>query len=342
MDRPGGNLLVGSVRCVGIAHSIPLRLLRPRRSGDRLRKSGRPRSRLLTRLVRQRGLNTALLETAVLALGGWHRGVRYGLVGPRRQDVTVPKERVRLAPPSASNRIGALFSYVVETDSGFAPNPFFGSCTLACCKPKIRRAVGERLLRRSGRVDIRELRSAEPGFIRDQNMWVVGLAGASLRDRPRRSVVYAMQVTDVLDFESYFEEYPQKRPVRTAMATPADPTWHGDAIYTGNDPATARQLAPCTHSDGDREDEGNKHHDLDGRYVLVSDHFVYFGKDAPYVLVEEHLHHGRGHSSNHAPEAVMELESLLNGPWADLFNDQSDHRSVEVAARSSRACRGGR
>lgn len=41
---------------------------------------------------------------------------------------------------------GTLFSYVVETDSGFAPNPFFGVCTLARCKPSIRRAVGNRLV----------------------------------------------------------------------------------------------------------------------------------------------------------------------------------------------------
>jgi len=32
----------------------------------------------------------------------------------------------------------SVFSYVVKNDGGFAPNPFHGSCTLACCKPKIR------------------------------------------------------------------------------------------------------------------------------------------------------------------------------------------------------------
>ena len=34
-----------------------------------------------------------------------------------------------------------LFSYTVDTDSGFAPNPFGGICTLACCKPKIRQSA---------------------------------------------------------------------------------------------------------------------------------------------------------------------------------------------------------
>ena len=229
---------------------------------------------------------------------------------------------------------------MVATDTGFAPNPFFGVCTLACCKPVIRRSVGARLLEKSGSVDIRELRSAQPGYIRDQNIWVVGLAGVSLTDRLHRSVVYVMQVTDVLDFESYFEEHPEKRPKRDALATPADPAWHGDAIYTGNDPATARQSVPCTHSDGDHEDEGNKRIDLNGRFVLVSDHFVYFGKDAPYVPLEKQLHHGIGHGSNHSPEAIAELESLLNGQWADLFNDP--HERPSTPGNSAPGCRGSR
>ncbi len=31
-----------------------------------------------------------------------------------------------------------LFSYIVARDYGFAPNPFYGFCTLATCKPRIR------------------------------------------------------------------------------------------------------------------------------------------------------------------------------------------------------------
>jgi len=38
-----------------------------------------------------------------------------------------------------------LYLYVIEHDKGFAPNPFFGACTLAACKPQIRESavVGE-------------------------------------------------------------------------------------------------------------------------------------------------------------------------------------------------------
>ncbi|MBL7177318.1 MAG: DUF4976 domain-containing protein [Desulfobacteraceae bacterium] len=47
-----------------------------------------------------------------------------------------------------------LFSYIVKPDSGFSPNPFWGYCTLACCKPTIRR-------------------TAKPGD------WIVGLSSKS-------------------------------------------------------------------------------------------------------------------------------------------------------------------
>ena len=42
-----------------------------------------------------------------------------------------------------------VYVYILAADGGFAPNPFFGWCTLACCKPAIRRrAQGWRLGRR--------------------------------------------------------------------------------------------------------------------------------------------------------------------------------------------------
>jgi len=51
-----------------------------------------------------------------------------------------------------------LFSYVIREDTGLAPNPFYGVCTLNCCKPDIRR-------------------TAEVGD------WVAGLVGSNQRGR---------------------------------------------------------------------------------------------------------------------------------------------------------------
>ena len=32
----------------------------------------------------------------------------------------------------------AIYSYIITRDYGFAPNPFYGICTLATCKPRVR------------------------------------------------------------------------------------------------------------------------------------------------------------------------------------------------------------
>ena len=44
--------------------------------------------------------------------------------------------------PASLVRSGTrLFTYVVDTDSGFAPNPEGNYCSLATCKPKIRKTA---------------------------------------------------------------------------------------------------------------------------------------------------------------------------------------------------------
>ena len=70
-----------------------------------------------------------------------------------------------------------IYVYVLKHDSGFAPNPFHGWCTLACCKPTIRR-------------------KARPGD------WVVGITPRDLHNR----VAYAMKVDESLTFEEYWSD----------------------------------------------------------------------------------------------------------------------------------------
>ena len=70
-----------------------------------------------------------------------------------------------------------LFSYVVARDFGFAPNPFYGICSLATCKPRIRCAanVGD---------------------------WIVG-TGSKKRGR-QNFFVYVMRVTDSYTYNEYW------------------------------------------------------------------------------------------------------------------------------------------
>jgi hypothetical protein len=86
-----------------------------------------------------------------------------------------------------AKRTPNLFSYIVTTDNGFAPNPFGGICTLACAKPNIRR-------------------NANVGD------WIIGTTPPPNRGR----LVFAMRVDRGLPFEMYwdFPEYECKKPAK--------------------------------------------------------------------------------------------------------------------------------
>ncbi len=75
--------------------------------------------------------------------------------------------------------MSTLFSYCIPYDDGAAPNPFWGLCTLAICKPRIRQ-------------------SAKIGD------WVVGTgSAASPVGDVTGKVVYAILVTQKMTMEDY-------------------------------------------------------------------------------------------------------------------------------------------
>lgn len=160
-----------------------------------------------------------------------------------------------------------LFSYTVACDSGAAPNPFHGLCTLAICKPGIRRI-------------------ARPGD------WVVGLGS---RSAPQGNlggrVVYAMCVERCISMGEY-DLQREHWPHRVPSFDSADPrTRLGDCIYDYSHGEPPRQR-PGVH------DSGNMENDLGGRNVLLSRDFYYFGANAIALPVELlAIQHGRGHKS---------------------------------------------
>jgi len=162
-----------------------------------------------------------------------------------------------------------LYSYCLRYDHGAAPNPFWEICTLAICKPAIRRTAG----------------------IGD---WIVGLGSAnSPVGNVSDSVVYAMKVTDKRGFWGYDlfcqSNYPGKIP-----------DWRnsdfkrrvGDCIYdfsNGNLP----KIRLSVH------DEQNRKTDLSGEHILISNHFYYFG-NKPEKLPESLrsiIHNQQGHKA---------------------------------------------
>src|SRR5712692_10528871 len=60
--------------------------------------------------------------------------------GELRLENCVQNDKLSATGVGKTNTV-KLYSYVVARDYGFAPNPFFGFCTLATCKPEIRKAA---------------------------------------------------------------------------------------------------------------------------------------------------------------------------------------------------------
>lgn len=151
-----------------------------------------------------------------------------------------------------------VYMYVVARDFGFAPNPFHGVCTLATCKPIIRR-------------------TAQVGD------WIIGMGGSKLK--ATRRCIYAMRVTDALTFDEYWEapEYRCKRPVRNGSRK----TIVGDNIYYRVGGMGDWQQEDSHHSQPDGTlDPLNTAHDTRTNRVLISRNFYYFGNSAPLVPLD--------------------------------------------------------
>ncbi len=178
-----------------------------------------------------------------------------------------------------------LYSYCLRYDDGAAPNPYWGICTLAICKPAIRRKakVGD---------------------------WVVGLGSkhSPMGDIACR-VVYTMKVTKVLSMAEYDNYCRKSLPEKI-------PDWNnsdfrrrvGDSIYDYSHPARPI-LHRSVHS------EMNRQTDLGGLNALLSEHFYYFGDkpvDLPKMLLPI-VHQTQGHKSHANERYVDQFVRWLEG-----------------------------
>lgn len=151
----------------------------------------------------------------------------------------------------------ALHSYVVRYDSGFAPNPFYGYCTLATCKPKIRAAaqIGD---------------------------WIVGSGSKSADATQAGRLVYAMRVEEALSWEQYSADarFKSKQPFRRGSRKQSC----GDNIYFRTDPHVPWQQRDSFHSREDGSaDPAHVKRDTGVNRVLVSQQFLYIGGDGPML-----------------------------------------------------------
>lgn len=182
-----------------------------------------------------------------------------------------------------------LFSYVVARDYGFAPNPFFGCCTLATCKPRIRAAanVGD---------------------------WVVGTGSAS---KGRKGyLVYVMKVSAVMTFNEYWSspQYQDKRPTMHGSLMQA----FGDNIYHKNSSGRWVQMDSHHSYSNGRQNPHNIRNDTKIDRILVADKFAYWGGSGPKIpkafrrFRNVDICAGRNHKSDFPKELAEAFLSWFN------------------------------
>jgi hypothetical protein len=176
-----------------------------------------------------------------------------------------------------------LYTYVLRYDTGSAPNPYWGICTLVICKPVIRRTA-------------------------EIDDWVVGFCSASFeKNKYPRHIVYGMKITAKMTMQEYDEYCQQSCPEKI-------PDWGnrdyrrrvGDCIYdysNGREPV--QRVGVHT--------EENIERDLGGCYALISTHYCYFG-DRPRKLPQyltPIVHQTQGHKSNANADYVGKFDDWV-------------------------------
>lgn len=181
-----------------------------------------------------------------------------------------------------------LYSYVVARDFGFAPNPFYGFCTLATCKPDMRR-------------------TAQVGDC------VIG-TGSKSKGRDGH-LVFAMFVTEAMTFDQYWADarFAPKRPSLRGSLKQA----FGDNIYRHHSGAWSQENSHHSLHDGSANPV-NVEHDTRTDRVLISDRFVYWGGEGPEIPAKFRDWGGldvslgrQGHRCNFPDELVSEFVNWL-------------------------------
>lgn len=163
-----------------------------------------------------------------------------------------------------------LSAYIVAVDAGFAPNPFGRYCTLACCKPTIRRkAEKDDVI-----VGTASARSAKPGHL-----------------------IYAMRVLDVLPYQTYWadQRFQSRKPTAaTAISRRGDNIWYRES-------GRWRVLGGSLH------DISHRNRDTGGVNAVVAREFYYFGCEAIPVDADfkSLLASTQGHKNCREPQTIQ-------------------------------------
>jgi hypothetical protein len=201
----------------------------------------------------------------------------------------------------ASILMQRLFTYTIPVDDGAAPNPFNGMCSLAICKPGIRRV-------------------AKP------DDWVAGLGSKNAPSGDLSGhVVYAMRIEEVLSLRDYDLKASSRWPHRIPnVQSVALQDRLGDCIYDFSNGNPIQRLGVHGNS--------NIETDLSGENVLLSKDFYYFGNRARILpdYLRPICHQAQGHRSTsnaqYFEQFVRWIRSIVPTPgqlygWPDFVVD---------------------
>jgi len=202
-----------------------------------------------------------------------------------------------------------LYVYVVDRDFGFAPNPFFGTCTLATCKPQIRKGacVGD---------------------------WVMGVGGGRLNATGK--CIYLMMVTKKMTFDEYWvhDDFQIKKTCRNGSRL----RMVGDNIYHQENGEWVQEDSHHSMPNGTVNRENLNRDTGTTDQVLISDHFYYFGASAINVPLESINYtnirsHRKIKIDTNVKSFIDKIESdnqtNLNIIVADPFQFDNAHKRVD-------------
>ncbi|PCJ85805.1 MAG: hypothetical protein COA54_10440 [Thiotrichaceae bacterium] len=149
-----------------------------------------------------------------------------------------------------------LYTYAITRDFGFAPNPFHGLCTLATCKPGIRKGakIGD---------------------------WVMGIGGSNLRIVKRKCILL-MKISEKINFQNYWDDdrFSLKKPLRNGSRV----QMLGDNIYHKDiNGDWIQEDSHHSNPDGTPNVVNLNRDTGDSDQVLISSYFLYFGNQAQTV-----------------------------------------------------------
>ena len=179
-----------------------------------------------------------------------------------------------------------LYTYVMRHDAGLAPNPFWGTCTLAVCTPN------------------------HQGSRAKAGDWIAGVSDK----RRGYKLIHVMEVDERIHMNDYFkdERFAVKKPILngTAQQRCGDNFYSLDAVGQWTQYPNRYHAGPACLAQDTRHP-----------WVFVARRFWYLGRkavDLPAVFMP--IFGGQGTRVNHPPELVASFKAWVQASLKEGMN----------------------